>query len=98
MYDRSWSSIEVKRSGWLFIVLIWPAIATATDVDVNWSRLFAGEVMVKALRNEDGVHGVRALFAVTAPPRTYLGHVGGLRELSAHVSGHQSLQGARTGA
>ncbi|ETW92673.1 MAG: hypothetical protein ETSY1_42630 [Candidatus Entotheonella factor] len=73
MYDRFWNSMEAKHSrshylaGLMCMILLGPVMAAAADLDVNWPRLFAGEVLVNALRNEDGVRGVRAMFTVTAP-------------------------------
>ena len=51
---------------WLGFGVLLPLVGEADDAALDWSRLFAGEVLATAVQNRDGVPGVRAMFTVTA--------------------------------
>lgn len=54
------------RWGVIWFGLLLPLVGEADDAALDWSRLFAGEVLATAVQNRDGVPGVRAMFTVTA--------------------------------
>jgi ribosome-associated toxin RatA of RatAB toxin-antitoxin module len=54
------------RWGVLWLGVLLPLVGEADDAALDWSRLFAGEVLATAVQNRDGVRGVRAMFTVTA--------------------------------
>ncbi len=49
---------------WLCVAL--PHLAAATPTEVDWERVLGGEVMVLAARSNEGLPGLRAMFAVSA--------------------------------
>ena len=54
------------RWGVLWLGVFLTLVGEADDAALDWSRLFAGEVLATAVQNRDGVRGVRAMFTVTA--------------------------------
>ncbi len=52
-----------------FIFLVGIAITTSSqdeELNVNWSKIFSGEVVVEPVENSDGLPSVRAMFSVSS--------------------------------
>ncbi len=68
---------DIKSGGWqrgrrclmglIVIALMGFDEAVCVEVDVDWPRLFQGDILVSERRNEAGVRGIRAMFTVAAP-------------------------------
>jgi hypothetical protein len=52
----------------ILIILILAILysALADDANIDWSKIFDGDVIVEAVQNREGIPGVRALFVVSA--------------------------------
>jgi ribosome-associated toxin RatA of RatAB toxin-antitoxin module len=59
--DRRWYAL------FTLLCLVLPPNAVAADVDVDWQRLFGGEIITSPVRNIEEIPGVQAMFTVTAP-------------------------------
>lgn len=51
----------------MLIALMGTDVAICVAADVDWPRLFQGEILVTDRRNDAGVRGIRAMFTVSAP-------------------------------
>jgi carbon monoxide dehydrogenase subunit G len=56
--------IKTCLSGFVIVLLLVAACSASQGED--WTSLMAGEILVEATRNQDGVRGVRATFVVDA--------------------------------
>lgn len=61
-----------RRAAACASVLLWVTgipghTGPAAEIAVDWPRVLGGEVIVQTVQTRDGVPGVRAVFAVTAP-------------------------------
>jgi len=69
-YHWGYAGRMARWSWWTWVAIGLGAVgsAHAADSPIDWDRIFDGEVMVETVRHAEGIPGLRALFAVTAPP------------------------------
>jgi uncharacterized membrane protein len=56
-----------KLSCALGLVSLFIPVGSAATADVDWDRILNREIVVDAVKNAEGIRGVRAAFAVAAP-------------------------------
>lgn len=61
MFDCKWKMFYV-----LGLVTVFFLVVPIAKTEVDWARIFSNEVVVEAVKNSEGIRGVRASFAVTA--------------------------------
>ncbi len=62
MNTRKWCCIFTLSVGATLLHLV----TTAAEAAEDWTKIFAGEVLVKAVENAEGIPGVRAVFGISA--------------------------------
>jgi len=57
----------VRRIASALLALLLPlTLAAPAHAGIDWARLLEGDILVDSVKSEDGLEGVRAVFAVTA--------------------------------
>ncbi len=67
MKPSGWQGCRRYVLGLMLAALMGSDVAAGVGADVDWPRLFRGDVLVSDRRNEAGVRGIRAMFTVSAP-------------------------------